>query len=152
MIENLSRKNKIWIGIALSLVVMQLARIDKSVPTVSPKDTFHAIYSSPVNDPILLDIKNACYDCHSYQTKYPWYAEVAPLSLWLKGHVDNGRDKLNFDIWNSYSDKRKNHKLEECIESLEDSWMPLKSYTWLHSDAKLSPESKDRLITFFKSL
>ncbi|NND88349.1 MAG: heme-binding domain-containing protein [Flavobacteriaceae bacterium] len=89
-------------------------------------------------------LRKQCYDCHSDQTQYPWYAEVAPVSWWLKDHIDDGKKHFNASAWESYSVKKKDHKLEELIEMVEDGEMPLDSYTWIHED--LSPENKKLLL------
>ena len=79
-------------------------------------------------------LKNNCYDCHSNQTQYPWYAEIAPISFWLNDHVEDGKRHFNVSEWDSYSLKKKDHKLEELIEFVEEGEMPLDSYTWLHGN------------------
>ena len=97
-------------------------------------------------------LRNACYDCHSNETKFPWYAHVAPVSWWLSDHIQEGREELNFSDWGTYSEKRSDHKLEECIELVEEGEMPLNSYTWTHGNAVLSDTDKSTLIEFFKDL
>ena len=89
-------------------------------------------------------LKENCYDCHSDQTQYPWYAEIAPFSLWLEEHIEHGKGHFNVSEWKSYSVKKKDHKLEELIEMVEDGEMPLDSYTWMHGD--LPEEDKLLLI------
>lgn len=83
-------------------------------------------------------LKVACYDCHSSNTRYPWYSNIEPVSYWMASHVNEGKKELNFSEWSSYSWKRKDHKLEEVIEEIEKGHMPIDSYLWTHSDAKLS--------------
>lgn len=89
-------------------------------------------------------LKTNCYDCHSEQTQYPWYAEIAPVSLWLANHVDHGKGHFNVSEWSAYSLKKKDHKLEEVIEMVEADEMPLNSYTWVHG--KLTEAQKELLI------
>lgn len=97
-------------------------------------------------------LQAACYDCHSNQTEYPWYAELAPVSWWIDGHVEDGTKHLNFSEWTAYDAKKADHKLEECVEMLENGEMPLESYTWLHEGARLSPAQREELVSFFKEL
>jgi hypothetical protein len=97
-------------------------------------------------------LKSACYDCHSLTTEYPWYARIQPVGWWLKGHVKGGRKHLNFSTWGDYNPKKRAHKLEECIEGLEEGRMPLKSYTWTHDDAKLSSDQVEKLASWFKTI
>ncbi|MDX1463020.1 MAG: heme-binding domain-containing protein [Marinirhabdus sp.] len=89
-------------------------------------------------------LKTNCYDCHSDQTQYPWYSEIAPFSFWLDEHIEHGKGHFNVSVWNTYSAKKKDHKLEELIEMVEEGEMPLDSYTWLHGD--LSEEDTKALL------
>ena len=68
---------------------------------------------------ILKILERSCYDCHSDNTKYPWYAKVFPLSWYLYNHVEGGRKKLNFSQFAGYDVKRRNHKLDEIKEFVE---------------------------------
>jgi len=86
-------------------------------------------------------LESACYDCHSDHTRYPWYNQVAPVS-----------EHLNFSDWESYSPKKKDHKLEEIAEEVKGSEMPLKEYTWTHEAARLTPEQRKLLIEWAEEL
>ena len=97
-------------------------------------------------------LRSACYDCHSNSTIYPWYTKVQPLGWWIKGHVRNGRKKLNFSEWTTLDEERKSHKLSECVEEIEERHMPLKSYTWLHPLAKMDDQDRERLAAWLGSL
>ncbi len=85
-------------------------------------------------------ITTACFDCHSNNTKYPWYANVQPVAWWLQNHVNEGKKHLNFSEFASYPEKRQRKKLEEIKESVTEGWMPLESYKWIHKDAVLTKE------------
>tara|TARA_B100000497_G_scaffold118054_1_gene143944 strand:- start:417 stop:890 length:474 start_codon:yes stop_codon:yes gene_type:complete len=78
--------------------------------------------------------KNNCYDCHSDQTNYPWYNNIAPINFWLEEHIADGKRHFNVSTWDTYSARKKDHKLEELIEYVEQGEMPLDSYTWLHGN------------------
>lgn len=93
-------------------------------------------------------LKESCYDCHSNNTKYPWYNRITPVNFWLKGHVKGAKEELNFSEWEHYSAKKKAHKLDEVIEVLENNEMPLSSYTLLHSEAKLTTDESQALINW----
>jgi hypothetical protein len=97
-------------------------------------------------------MKTTCYDCHSEETKTPWYAQVAPFSWWINDHINEGKEHLNFSAFGTYSAKKAAHKMEECYEELEKGEMPLTSYTITHADARLSDEQKATLINWFKSV
>ena len=141
-----------WIGLSLLaiLVLLQIFQIEKTNPKAKPEDDFLSIHKTEAKTPSL--IKSACYDCHSYETKYPWYTYVVPISLWIKKHIDNGRKELNFSTWASYNPKKADHKIEESAEMVSEKKMPLKSYVLAHSEAKLSPEEIKLLSDYFNSL
>ena len=131
------------LGLLAAAVVIQFFRIDKTNPDVDQDSTFIAEFEPPQDVTEIL--KTSCYDCHSNETEYPWYTNVAPISWWIKDHIDHGREELNLSIWSTYSDRRKAHKLEEIIEYVESDEMPLPSYLWAHSEARLSPQQKEVL-------
>lgn len=83
-------------------------------------------------------LKESCFDCHSDVTRYPWYDKITPINYWLAVHVADGKEEFNISTWNLYSTKKKDHKFEELIEMVENKEMPLKSYTFAHSDARLT--------------
>ncbi|MBD3862363.1 heme-binding domain-containing protein [Olleya marilimosa] len=83
-------------------------------------------------------LETTCFDCHSSNTKYPWYDKITPINFWLNEHVEDGKKHLDFSKWSDYSIKRKDHKFEEIAEEVEEKKMPLPSYTWTHGDANLS--------------
>jgi len=95
-------------------------------------------------------LEQTCYDCHSNNTEYPWYNNIAPVSYWLADHVKDGKKHLNFSDWKSYSVKKKDHKLEEVAEMVEDGEMPLSEYTWTHEEAKLTEEQRNDVIAWVK--
>ncbi len=142
-------KKKILIGIVALIVIIQFIRIDKNNPEVIIKNDF--IEVTHPSDKVAEILKTSCYDCHSNETKYPWYTDVSPFAWWIKHHIDEGREELNFSEWRSYTEKRKNHKLEECIELIEENEMPLKSYLITHDNAKLTTDDKDYLLEWLKS-
>lgn len=133
-----------------AFIIIQFFRIDKSVPETNDSDDFIAMTDPPE------EVKNillkACYDCHSYKTTYPWYAEVAPSSWWLANHIEEGREHLNYSLWGKNDLKRKKHKIEEMIEEVEEGEMPLKSYTLAHWDASLSDDEKEMLVKWLKGI
>lgn len=140
------------IGLALLvvLVVIQFFGIDKETPVVDKSKDFIEVHQPPLDVAQL--IKTTCYDCHSYETKYPWYTSVAPISWWIGNHIEEGREHLNFSTWTDYPEKRALHKLEEFYEEVEEGEMPLSSYTIAHSEAKLSKEDIDKMVSWVKTI
>lgn len=141
---------KIILGIVAILVALQLFSPDRTTPTVDSSKDFIATQNPPSK--LATIIESACYDCHSYQTEYPWYSNVEPLSWWIQYHVDHGREELNFSTWTDYTADRADHKLEEAIEYVENKEMPLPSYTWLHPEADLSDQQREELADWFSEL
>ena len=140
----------ISIALIFILLMIQSIQIDKTIEPVNPATDFISVTAA--NTEVAGLLKTACYDCHSNQPTYPWYTNMAPVSWWIKHHINEGSQHLNFSIWGTYKDKRKNHKLEECIEMIEEGEMPISSYTLMHGEAKLTDAQKLQLVEFFKAL
>lgn len=87
----------------------------------------------------------ACYDCHSNETRWPWYSNVAPMSWLIQRDVDNGRKELNFSRWRV-------EDTDDLVEVVEDGEMPPRNYTLLHPDARLSATEKALLIAALRQL
>lgn len=140
---------KIGIGLIVILTLMQFKQIDKTNPEYNEAEDFITMTQPPTEIATL--IKDACYDCHSHQSKYPWYTNIAPISWMIEHHIEEGREHLNFSKWTSYDAKKADHKLEECIEEIEEGKMPMKSYVVIHSEAKMTKEQQKALIDWFGS-
>jgi len=82
----------------------------------------------------------ACFDCHSNETRWPWYSSLAPSSWLVQNHVDEGRQTLNFSQWN-----RDYEEAHEASEAVLDGSMPPRSYLLLHADAQLQPAERTAL-------
>ena len=140
-------KKKILIGVVIVLVGIQFITIDKTNPPVDASKDFMTITDPPEEVEKL--IRTSCYDCHSNESTYPWYSNVAPVSWWVKDHINEAREELNFSEWGTYEWKRTDHKLEECAEEVDEGEMPLKSYLIAHSEARLSDEDRAKLVDWF---
>jgi len=133
---------KILIALGILLFAIQFIRLEKNSGGYDEIAIFKSD-TKPSKEVFSL-LKKHCFDCHTNQTKYPWYAEIAPISFWLDRHIEHGKDEFNMSTWESYSLKKKDHKLEELIEEVEEGEMPLNSYTWTHGG--LSENEKDLLL------
>jgi hypothetical protein len=142
----MSKKILLYAGIALLL--FQLYRPAKNQSGENTKNLFSKY---PTSENVKKTLSAACLDCHSNNTIYPWYSNFQPIASWLNGHVKGGKKKLNFDAFLSSKISTQNHKFEEIIESIEEGFMPLKSYTWTHKDAKLNDVQKQEIIAWAKS-
>ncbi|MBD0277685.1 MAG: heme-binding domain-containing protein [Bacteroidota bacterium] len=134
---------KILIGLVIVLIGIQFFRPEKNIhPGPQPA----AISRSDVPDTVQVLLQKACYDCHSNNTRYPWYNRIQPVAWWLQHHVNEGKRELNFDEFQQYSNKKKTHKLKETAETVKEKEMPLNSYLWGHPEARLT-ESERALLT-----
>lgn len=141
---------KIAIGVAVLLIIIQFFGVKENINPLASENSIVQHYDVPDNIQNIL--KTSCYDCHSNNTNYPWYSKIQPVKWWLANHVNEGKEKLNFDEFYSYSTKRKLHKLDEVIETIKDNEMPLKSYMLIHGDAKLTVNDKSELEAWVKNL
>jgi hypothetical protein len=142
----LNLKN-ISIAIIAFLVVIQFFRIDKTKPVTNPESDFIYIEKPPAD--IAQKIKTACYDCHSNETVYPWYANIAPVSWMLQSHIIEAREHINFSEWENFPGGKRGHFKEECAEEITSGEMPLKSYTLIHKDARMDESEIEKLAEWF---
>lgn len=91
-------------------------------------------------------LRQSCYDCHSSETEWPWYADVAPMKWLVRDHVAEARDEMNFSAWNRIDVDARPHKFEEIAEEVEEEHMPLRSYLILHRDARLTDADRKLLV------
>jgi Haem-binding domain len=131
------------IVLVAAFVVGQLIRPNFSNPPIVPGETLEDSTSVPAE--VQMIMSRSCNDCHSNKTLYPWYSQISPFNWFLAGHIDEGRDEMNVSTWNTYTAKKKIHKLEEICEMLQTKQMPLPSYLWIHRDAILSEEQSKTL-------
>ncbi len=141
------KKKKIIFGFIIFLVGIQFIKTDKTSPQIYDKQKFTSQFTPPID--LLESLRSSCYDCHSYETKYPWYTFVAPVSFWIAGHVRNGRKKLNFSTIGQLNKKDQRHLMHECAEVIEEGRMPPKGYVRMHSDAHLDENQQRALIEWF---
>ncbi len=140
----MSLKRKIIIGVVAVLVLIQFIRPGRNNSTEITDNDLSKRYAVPEN--VLPILKESCYDCHSNNTRYPWYANVQPVGWWLQSHVNEGKKELNFSEIGTYSEKRSKHKFEEIEEMVKEGEMPLKSYLLIHKNAALTTEQA-KLVT-----
>jgi hypothetical protein len=139
---------KISLALLLIFIAIQFYRPEKNLAQGDHTEIFLA-ETNPASE-LRAVFEETCYDCHSNNTVYPWYNNIAPVSFWLANHVKDGKKHLNFSEWDGYSVKKKDHKLEEVIEMIEDGEMPLKEYTWTHENARLTKEQREAIIAWAK--
>ena len=121
--------------IVLALIAIQFVPVERSNPSVVNEVSW-------ANEETREIAKKACFDCHSNETLWPWYSYVAPLSFRIAHHVNHGREYLNFSDWT-----QPNEGFDEIKEVIDTDEMPLWDYLLMHSDAKLTPEEKETLLS-----
>ena len=127
---------RIVLGLALVFAGLQLFRPDRTNP---PLDAAQSVQSAATVPPeVGAVLKRSCYDCHSNETRWPWYSGVAPMAWGVANHVKEGRAELNFSDWGTYSVRKRVALLEKMCDEVREGGMPLKQYLWLHRDATLS--------------
>ncbi len=135
------------------IIVLVILQFVPALPESSPEpQATSLLQNEKLPENVQSILAKACNDCHSNSSVWPWYAHVAPVSLWIGHHVEEGREHFNLSEWENYEPKKKAHKIEELIEMVKEEEMPLPSYTWLHSEAKLTMEERATLISYFESL
>ena len=141
-----------WLAVLVVAIVLviQVIPVERNVSTVPPGQSFERTQKVPANVAAILKV--SCYDCHSNNSRYPWYSELQPGAWFMAQHITKGRDELNFDEFNNYSKRRKKAKIKSIISQIEKDEMPLKSYRMMHGNARLSADKKKELLDFFNTI
>lgn len=138
---------KILIILLVVFIFIQFFQIDKTNPASNQGMDFLRIKNTP--EPIAKLIRNSCYDCHSNETKYPFYSNIQPAAWLMKSHIDEGRIALNFSTFSTYDSKQQIKKLREAAEYVTQNKMPLESYLIGHPDAKLTEQERKIIADYF---
>lgn len=133
-----SRWRVVAIGAGVLLVAAQFVPVARTNPPVESTVT-----APPAVQEILVA---ACFDCHSHETSWPWYARIAPVSWWLADHVAEGRGELNFSRWPAYDFGAQDLLLREIAEEVGEGRMPPRSYTLAHPAARLTSEQRALIV------
>lgn len=138
---------KPWVIILLVLVAaiiaIQFFQPEKNkVKAATTDEIFFQVNCDPL---VKKDIVNACFDCHSNNTHYPFYSKFAPVSWMMARHIREGKEHLNFSDWGKYEKKEQLKLLGEICDVVTDGSMPLKSYTFMHSSAILNDKDVENI-------
>lgn len=133
-----------------ALIVIQFFPTEKNVHATIPANDFLVSNNAPPH--IVEMIHTACYDCHSNNTRYPWYNKLQPAAWFLEGHVKEGKEEMNLNEWTTFSEKEKIHTLKHIKEAVKEGWMPLKSYKFIHKDARLTEAQRQEISTWLRTL
>jgi mono/diheme cytochrome c family protein len=128
-------KKLLWICLGL-LVLIQLVPYGRS--HANPPVVKDVVWDSAQTKAL---VRRACYDCHSNETVWPWYSNVAPVSWLVQHDVDEGREHLNFSEWN-----REQRHAKDAAASIEEGEMPMAIYLPTHPEARLTDEETKALL------
>jgi hypothetical protein len=128
-----------------TLLLLQAIQIDIPEPkAIDP----NAEIKAPKE--IMSMLKTSCYDCHSYETKMPWYGNIAPVSWEVKSHIKQGRLWINFQEWENYDEDKKQKLYKGIAKSINFS-MPMPMYLNMHEEAKLTKVQRESIKKWAKS-
>ena len=140
----------VFVLILIAFIIAQFVPVDKSNPKFDAKLDLIIMENPP--EEIAQILRSTCYDCHSNETVWPWYSNIAPVSWVVSKHVIEGRDNFSFSLWGEYDQDDKSYAVEEIIEEMENGDMPIPGYDLTHPDAKLTLEQKELLFTWLRTL
>ena len=138
-----------WI-LLIALVVIQFFRPAKNLEASVSAHHISTRFTIPADVNIILE--KACNDCHTNNTRYPWYYNIQPVGMWMNNHVVEGKEHLNFSEYTNKRLRYQYHKMEEVIEQVKEGQMPIESYTWTHKDALLTEDEKAKLTGWAQSV
>ena len=147
----MSRRNALILAILIVAVAIQFFQAPSN-KSVSKDGSLDITRQFPVPSKVQAVLQNSCYDCHSNNTNYPWYAKIQPGNWWLASHIRKGKADLNFSEFGRYSTRRQRSKFKSIAGSLKDGTMPLRSYTVMHQNAILSQQDKKLVINWALSM
>jgi hypothetical protein len=139
------RKAIRWIAatFVVLLVGTQFIRPARTNPIHDPARTLFAV--RPVPSHVVQIFERACRDCHSNETRWPWYSNLAPVSWFVIDHVNHGRSHFNYSEWDRYQPEEAARLLKNACDLAREREMPLTSYTWMHGNARLSRADVDAI-------
>jgi len=138
-----------WL-LLIALVVIQFFHPKKNIHEGDQPNAISKKF--PVSADVKMILDKACMDCHSNNTRYPWYNNIQPVAWWLNNHVIDGKKELNFDEYANRRPRFQYRRMEQTIDLIKKGEMPLDSYTWTHKDAILSEEEKAKLFDWAQSV
>ena len=142
----MSRFKKTAFAIAIAFIAIQFIQPARNISGHMLATEISKAVSVP--DSVQMILKRACYDCHSNNTIYPFYAYIQPIGWLLNSHIKEGKSQLNFSDFGSLSKRRQASKLKSIANQIKDESMPLPAYIVLHKNASLRKTDKDLIINW----
>ena len=146
----MSLKKKIILGLAVILIGIQFFQPLRNQSDGVTASHIERVYAVPQNVKAILT--QSCYDCHSNNTRYPWYSRIQPGAWYMARHIKKGKEELNFSTFGEYSARKQRNKFRAMAGQVKDGEMPLSSYTLIHRNAVLSQQDKQVLINWFGTM
>ena len=134
-----------WI-LLITLVIIQFIHPKRNKADGEQPNQIAKVYAVPEDVHSIL--AKACLDCHSNNTRYPWYCNFQPVDWWMDDHIRKGKKELNLDEFTNRSLRFQYNKIGEVVKQVKEGEMPLNSYTWMHKDAKLTMDEKTKLMNW----
>lgn len=135
---------RIFVALMVVAVAIQFVPVKRTNPETNP--------NLEIQGSMIDVLARSCFDCHSHHASWPWYSRVAPVSWALSHHVEEGREKLNFSLWQQYSEETRRHLAAEAVVEIDQDEMPLPIHLLLHRNARISSPERDRLAAWSLSL
>lgn len=130
--------------LAALFLIIQFVRPAKTNPAFDSAQALEA--HTQISPQVVAIFQRACADCHSNQTRWPWYSHIAPVSWFVTDHVNEGRRHLNFSEWAKRDRRTRLRQFREIEGVVKEGFMPMPSYLLLHRDAKLSDEDVSLIV------
>jgi hypothetical protein len=142
-------RKKLLLFLLIAFTLLQFVRPARNQGGQDRELDISKIYSMP--DTVHAIFMNACFDCHSNSTNYPWYANIQPMGWLIARDIKDGKAKLNFSELGSLSRRRQISKLQEAQNRIKDGTMPLPAYQLMHKNARLTKEEKELIIGWIEN-
>ena len=132
------------------IIIIQFIRPAKNISLQPSLSNIAKQYTVPADVDTIL--KRACYDCHSNNTKYPWYAKFQPVYWWLNSHIKDGKHALNFDAFTLYPIAKQYKRMNDITEEIKQGDMPLPTYSFEHKEARLTADDKQKIYNWCNAI
>lgn len=117
-------------------IVAQLFRPELTNPISDPKLSLQNYKGIPPE--VFTKMNHVCFDCHSNESRWPWYSYITPVNYLIAGDINDGRRHVNFSEWGNYKPGKLQSILDNIYDQVYNHEMPLKSYRWMHPEARLT--------------
>jgi hypothetical protein len=138
------------VGIVMLTLVIQAIQPTHNLSDTLGDNDISSTYA--ISAEVHAIFRNKCYDCHSNNTRYPWYTYIQPIGWWMAAHIHDGKEHLDFSEFKTYSPKKAKHKLGELSDAVNEGWMPLDTYVLMHHDAEITAADRDAINAWLKTL